>query len=165
MRQIIRPLAGFAVASLLVLGVTSAAVGHGTTDAASTISIPNFTTAQLSASAGDNWIVQDGNLSGQRHSTLSIISPTNISGLTEAWHVKLAETRQQAAPALPGESPQLEYNGTLFTQDQYGGVYALNATTGQQIWEYTPHLPSYHIPKSYGNALFKPTNAIGPSRG
>ena len=165
MRQIIRPLVGFAVASLLVLGVTSAAVGHGTTDAASTISIPNFTTAQLSASAGDNWIVQEGNLSGQRHSTLSIISPTNISGLTEAWHIKLAETRKQATPGLPGEAPQLEYNGTLFAEDEYGGVYALNAATGQQIWEYAPHLPTYHIPASYGNALFKPTNAIGPTRG
>ena len=89
--KLVRPLAGLAVASLLVLGVTSAAVGHVSTHAASAISIPDFSTAQLAAPAGDNWIVQEGNLGGQRYSTLKIISPTNISGLTEAWHVKLAE--------------------------------------------------------------------------
>jgi len=165
MRQIVRPLVGLAVASLLVLGVTSAAVGRVSTHAASAISIPDFSTAQLAAPAGDNWIVQEGNLGGQRYSSLNIISPTNISGLTEAWHVKLAETRKQAPPALPGEAGQLEYNGTLFTEDQYGGVYALNATTGQQIWEYSPRLPVYHLPSSDGDALFKPTNATESTRG
>lgn len=159
MKRIVRPLLGLAAASALVLGVTSAATGHVSTHAVSGVSIPNFSAAQLLAPAGNNWIVQEGNLFGQRNSSLSIITPMNISGMTEAWHVKLTETRKQAQPALPGEAPQLEYNGVLFTEDEYGGVYALNATTGQQIWEFSPRLPVYHIPASDGDALFKPTNA------
>src|ERR1700678_3074989 len=117
MKRIVRPLVGFAVVSGLVLGVTSAAVGHVSKNAASAISIPNFSTAQLTASAGDNWIVQEANLWGQRHSTLSIISPTNISGMTEAWHVKLTENIIEPLLTLPGEAPQLEYDGTIFAED------------------------------------------------
>ena len=165
MKRIVRPLLGLAAASALVLGVTSAATGHVSTHAVSGVSIPNFSAAQLLAPAGNNWIVQEGNLFGQRNSSLSIITPMNISGMTEAWHVKLTETRKQAQPALPGEAPQLEYNGVLFTEDEYGGVYALNATTGQQIWEFSPRLPVYHIPPSDSNALFKVTNATESTRG
>lgn len=152
MKHVARALVGIAVGAVLTLAVTSAAVGHVSNHAVSGIWIPNFSSAALTASAGDNWIVQEGNLWGQRHSTLSIITPSNISGITEAWHVKLLESVTHPAALLPGEAPQLEYDGTLFAEDQYGGVYALNATTGQQIWQYTPHLPTYHIPPSDSTA-------------
>jgi quinohemoprotein ethanol dehydrogenase len=144
MRRIVRPFVGVAVASVLVLGVTSAAVGH--TSKSASISIPNFSTAALSAPAGDNWIVQSGNLAGQRHSSLNIITPTNITGMSEAWHVKLTESITEPLLQLPGEAPQLEYNGTTFAEDEYGGVFALNATTGQQLWTYQPHSKKLVIP-------------------
>jgi glucose dehydrogenase len=148
MKRIARPLVGVAIASVLVLGVTSAAVGHVAKQNVSGISIPNFSTAQLLAPAGDNWIVQEGNLWGQRYSTLKIITPMNVSGLSEAFHVKLTEPVKQPPPPIEGEAPQLEYNGTLFAEDQYGGIYALNATTGQEVWQYNPSLPKIHVPAS-----------------
>ncbi len=161
MTRFLRRFVGLAIGSALVLGVTSAAVANVSQHAASAISIPSFSTSQLLAPAGTHWIAQEGNLYGQRYSTLKIITPTTISGLSEAWHVKLAEPVKQIAPGLPGEAPQLEYNGTVFAEDQYGGIYALNATTGQQIWEYNPHPPVYHIPASdspnIGGAVFKQT--------
>jgi glucose dehydrogenase len=165
MKRIVRPLLGFGVMTALVLGVTSTAVGHVSKHATSVISIPNFSTAQLSAPAGANWIVQEGNLFGQRYSTLKIITPTNISGLTEAWHIKLTEPVKHIIPSLPGESPQLEYNGTVFTMDLYEGIYALNATTGQEIWQYNPPQPKYDIPASDQAALIKTTGPWQSARG
>jgi len=155
MRRTRRCVAGAVVASVLLFGLSSGAIAHVSTHAASVISIPNFSTSQLVAPPGANWIVQEGNLFGQRYSTLKIITPANISGLTEAWHVKLAETVKHPLPTGAGEAPQLEYNGTLFTQDEYGGIYALSATTGQEIWQYQPHLPVYHVPASDGVAALK----------
>jgi quinohemoprotein ethanol dehydrogenase len=145
MKQIVRPVVGIAVVSALLLGVVSGAVGHPAKNT-SAISIPNFSVSDLTASAGDNWIVQEGNLWGQRHSSLSIVTPTNVIGMTEAWHVKLTETISEPLLQLPGEAPQLEYNGTMFAEDEYGGVFALNATTGQQIWTYQPHSKKLIIP-------------------
>jgi len=146
MKRIVRPFVGLAVVSGLVLSVTSAAVAHVSSKTTSGISIPNFSSSDLTASPGDNWIVQEGNLYGQRHSTLSIVTPSNVAGMTEAWHVKLSESITEPLLQLPGEAPQLEYNGTTFAEDEYGGVFALNATTGQQVWVYQPDSKKLVIP-------------------
>jgi glucose dehydrogenase len=146
MKRVFLPIVGIAVTSLLVLTAASTALGRVGKTTVAAISIPNFSASQLLATPSDNWIVQEGNLYGQRHSSLSIITPKNIAGLTEAWHVKLTEPISEPLLQLPGEAPQLEYNGTLFAEDEYGGVFALNATTGQQIWDFSPGSKKLSIP-------------------
>jgi glucose dehydrogenase len=165
MKRLVRQLAGVGIASALLLGLTSGAVGHVSKNAVSGVSIPNFSTAQLLAPAGNNWIVQEGNLFGQRNSSLGIITPTNISGMTEAWHVKLTESITEPLLQLPGEAPQLEYNGTIFAEDEYGGVFALNATTGQQVWVYQPHSKKLTIPAKDSPALVKIAGPWASTRG
>ena len=81
MKRFVRLLVGLGVVTGLVLGVTSAAVGHVSKHAASAISIPSFSTSQLLAPAGSNWIVQEGNLYGQRYSSLKIINADERLGL------------------------------------------------------------------------------------
>lgn len=138
-------LLGGVAAVVVALGVTAAAVAHVGTSGRAAASIPAFQTSDLTATPTDNWITQEGNLAGNRYSGLTDISASNVTGLKLAWHVKL--TSSVLEPPIGGaEAPQLEYNGTIFVEDQTGRVYARNATTGAPIWLYEPHNGALDIP-------------------
>jgi alcohol dehydrogenase (cytochrome c) len=150
---------------VLALSVTTAAAfGHVSKNQRAAISIPAFSTSELLAPAGDNWIVQSGNLYGQRNSTLNTITTANIADATEAWHVKLSTKHSEPLLQLPGEAPQLEYNGTVFAEDQYGRVYALDATTGAQMWVYEPLSKKLTIPAKV-QGVFKVAGPWASTRG
>jgi quinohemoprotein ethanol dehydrogenase len=153
-----------AVGLVALLSVTAGAVAHigGTQRAA--ITIPAFSTSDLDATPGNNWIVQQGNLSGQRHSSLTGISPSNVSGLKQAWHVKITTATAEPLLQLGGEAPQIEYNGTIFAEDEYGRVYARNATTGAAIWVYEPHSKKINIPAK-DQGVFKIAGPWASTRG
>src|SRR4051812_26147717 len=90
MRRIARPLVGLGVVGALVLSLATVAVARVSTSHAPKVTAPPaFTDEQLNAPAGDDWIVQAGNLQGQRHSTLTDITPANVAGMKQAFHVKL----------------------------------------------------------------------------
>ena len=60
---------------------------------------------------------------GQRHSTLTQITPANVSGVKLAWHVKLtAPNVGDPLLTFTSEAPELEYQGTLFAEDQFGRI-------------------------------------------
>ena len=153
------------IAAVTVLTVTAVAVAHvGKTQKGSDISIPQFSTSDLTAAPGDNWIVQQGNLSGQRHSSLTHLSASNVSGLKQAWHTKLTTKTSEPLLQLGGEAPQIEYNGTIFAEDQYGRVYAKNATTGAPLWVYEPHSKKITIPAK-DQGVFKIAGPWASTRG
>jgi glucose dehydrogenase len=92
---------------------------------------PNFTGAQLAAPAGANWLGFGGSSYGQRYSTLNAIKVGNANKLAVAWKTDLGEPKGQNTAGA------LEYNGTFYIPSVQGDIFALNATTGQQIWKYT----------------------------
>jgi quinohemoprotein ethanol dehydrogenase len=164
MTRLSRPAIGLVIASALILGVTGAALGHTSGKQAAKVTIPVFQTSDLTATPADNWISQSGNLFGQRNSSLSQVTPSNISGLKQAWHVVLKTSTAEPLLQLNGEAPQLEYNGTLFAEDQYGRVYARNATTGAQTWVYEPHSTKLIIPAK-NQGVFKIAGPWASTRG
>jgi quinohemoprotein ethanol dehydrogenase len=151
------------IATTAVLTVTAVAVAHVGANKAS-INIPTFQTSDFSATPGDNWIVQEGNLAGQRHSSLTGISAANVTGLKQVWHVKLTTPTAEPLLQLGGEAPQLEYNGTIFAEDEYGRVYARNATTGASTWVYEPHSKKINIPAK-DQGVFKIAGPWASTRG
>jgi PQQ-dependent dehydrogenase (methanol/ethanol family) len=159
-----RPVVGIPIVALLVLGVAGAAAGHPS-KSQTAAAIPAFSVAQLKALPGDDWIVQSGNLYGQRNSTLKTITPANIGTAVEAWHVKLASSHAEPLLQLPGEAPQLEYKGTVYGEDQYGRVFALNATTGAQLWVFEPNSHKLDIPSRIQSKLFKVAGPWASTRG
>jgi quinohemoprotein ethanol dehydrogenase len=165
MKRFVRPMIAVPILTACVLSVTAVAFGHLSKGQRTAISIPAFSTAQLLAPAGDNWIVQSGNLFGQRNSSLTTISLDNIATASEAWHVKLQTNTKEPLLQLPGEPPQLEYNGTLFAEDQYGRVYALDATSGQQLWVYEPHSKKLKVPAKGQSSFFKVAGPWASTRG
>jgi glucose dehydrogenase len=149
MKWIARPVTGVAIGAALVLVLAAVASGRVSSTHSLKVSIPAFSSDDLNKNAGDDWIAAAGNLGGQRHSSLDSIKTSNVSGLKLAWHVRLNEPRPKGEDPqgfLPGEAAQVEYKGTLFAQDQYGRVYALDAKTGKQLWYFEPHNPKTPTP-------------------
>ena len=144
--------------------VLALAVGVLTTSAESgrktlkTISpAPAWSDAQLSAPAGDNWLEYYGDLSADRYSSLNQITTSNVSQLKQVWQMSLGTCTASIIagnPVVPGapngtsnnptncgsmESNPVAVDGVLYTTNApLGQVFAIDAATGNIIWEYTP---------------------------
>jgi glucose dehydrogenase len=124
-------LAGAAIVFAALAGSASAAI--------KTIApAPAFTAAQLSAPAGSDWIVVHGDLASQNYSTLNEINTGNVSGLKLAWSSHLGGTCTATNKSCGAEGNALVYQGVMFLEDGAGNTSALDATTGQHLWDYHP---------------------------
>jgi quinohemoprotein ethanol dehydrogenase len=108
-----------------------------TAGAQSTISpAPAFTPGQEQQVAGADWITVGGGLNSARHSILTQITSSNVSGLKLAWTGTF--NLPKAAAAVPEEGGALAYQGVLYMPDGLNAVQALDGTTGKALWNYTP---------------------------
>jgi quinohemoprotein ethanol dehydrogenase len=81
--------------------------------------------------AADQWTQAGHDWAGTFHSSLKDINTTNVASLGFAWDYKLGTHRGlEATPIVVA--------GVLYTSGNFGRVYALDATTGRQIWVYDP---------------------------
>jgi len=134
------------IGAAMVLALTVAGAGNSTRDAATAYSAPPaFTAAQMATPAGADWIDSNGNSLGQRYSSLKQINRGNVGQLQVAWQVTLPEP-----PTGGSESSGLEYGGLYYFIASSDDVYALNATTGQTVWEWQPPTKQSSSPKGLG---------------
>ena len=118
----------------------SFAIPYGTshTTATAITAAPAFTSAQLNATPGADWIANGGSINNQRYSSLNQITSANVAGLKEAWHIHL--NGSGVAAKYSAEATPLVYKGVMYIATGNDDVFALDATTGQQIWEYQSHI-------------------------
>ncbi len=74
------------------------------------------------------WPTYAGNVNGNRHSALSAIDTASVEHLQAAW--------SQALPYSPLETTPLVSDGIMYVTSP-NQVYALDATTGAEIWNFT----------------------------
>ena len=75
-----------------------------------------------------------------RHSPLVAINKSNVSELGLAWSTPLKSTRGlEATPIVK--------NGIMYVTSTWSRVFALNAKTGDIIWNYDPMVPREWAPK------------------
>ena len=123
----------FALGLLLVV-VPAASARFDGSAAARAVAItpaPAFTPAEQYAYAGANWLTAAGGITDDRYSTLSQINTSNVANLKIAWQIHLG------FKPLPGESAEgnaVVYNGVMYLPSGTDKIYALDATTGQQLW-------------------------------
>lgn len=90
---------------------------------------------------------------GQRWSPLNKINDKNVKSLVPAFTFSFGGEKMRGQEAQP-----LVHNGVLYTTASYSRAYALNATTGEQIWKYEHRLPEGILPccdvVNRGGALF-----------
>jgi alcohol dehydrogenase (cytochrome c) len=85
-----------------------------------------------SASEPQNWLTYSGNYNGNRHSTLSQITPDNVKNLELQW-VSQVLSRGNSDK---WEASPLVVDGVLYTVRPPNEVVALDAVTGRAFWIY-----------------------------
>lgn len=98
---------------------------------------PRFTAEDLTAPPSDNWITNGGDLYNRRYSPLDQIDTSNIGDLKLEWVTSLGSGLEFK---YSGEATPLVYDGVMFNITGADVVQAIDATSGEIIWEYTPQL-------------------------
>lgn len=98
---------------------------------------PDFTAEQLLEPPSGNWITNGGNIYNGRYSPLEQINNSNVGDLKLEWVTSLGSGLEFK---YSGEATPLVYDGVMFNITGAHVVQALDAKTGEIIWEYTPQL-------------------------
>jgi quinohemoprotein ethanol dehydrogenase len=100
---------------------------------------PEFTSEELETAPADNWVTNGGDVSNDRFSSLDEIDTENVAELKGDWMTKIGSDATSAKFSAEGQA--LEYEGTIYIPDGADDVFALDASTGEKLWTYEPHLP------------------------
>ncbi|MGB9068630.1 MAG: PQQ-binding-like beta-propeller repeat protein [Candidatus Acidiferrales bacterium] len=118
--------------------------------------ISRVTDALLDHPPPDDWLLWRRTYDDFGFSPLKQINRSSVSDLRVAWAWSLPNGQNEATP--------LEHDGVLFV-DSYGDkVQALNAVTGDLLWQYSRQLPSdarLSVKRNlslYGDRLYVPTS-------
>ena len=80
-----------------------------------------------------DWLMVNRTFDQQRFSPLAQINKSNVAQLRMAWSRGLPNGTQESTPIV--------YNGVMYVNVPGGSIMALDATTGDAIWEYTRKYP------------------------
>src|ERR1700723_130990 len=80
-----------------------------------------------------DWPYNGGDLWNRRFQSIDQITPPNVSELKPAWIFHTGT----GGPTKAMEMTPLVVNGVMYVTDGVDDVFALNPTTGEQIWKYT----------------------------
>jgi alcohol dehydrogenase (cytochrome c) len=84
-----------------------------------------------------NQIVTNGmGLQGQRYSTLDILNTDNIKDLRPVWAMSFGGEKQRGQQAQP-----MIKDGVMYVTASYSRVFAVDARTGKELWQYDARLP------------------------
>jgi PQQ-dependent dehydrogenase (methanol/ethanol family) len=125
------------VATLACLGLSFQA-------AAAEDAFPQVTDAMLQAPAADDWLMWRRTLDSWGYSPLDQIDRDNVDKLRLVW------TRDLATGT--GEITPLAYNGVLYVPQARDVIEALDAVTGDLLWDYRREIPEGLYQQVGGNA-------------
>ncbi|MET0293171.1 MAG: PQQ-dependent dehydrogenase, methanol/ethanol family [Steroidobacteraceae bacterium] len=88
-----------------------------------------------------NWMAHGGSQRAQRFSTLDQISVDTVSRLKPAWSLDFDTYRGQ-------EATPLVVDGIAYVTTAWSKVYAVDAKTGKQLWQFDPQVPGASAAKN-----------------
>jgi alcohol dehydrogenase (cytochrome c) len=107
----------------------SAAKADGSADGAVDGLIDVQQSALLQKAIKDNWVSYNGDYTGRRYSSLTEVTPANVSRLGKAWVFRMPSAGMlQVTPVVVA--------GVMFVT-RSNDAYALDAQTGKQLWHHT----------------------------
>ena len=118
--------------SLLVVAIFAAALAPMVL-----AQVKNFapvTDQMLLNPAPEDWLMFSRTYDAQRFSPLNQVNKQNVNQLTMAWSRGLGQGSTETIPTV--------YKGVMYVNVPGGAVQALDATTGDLIWEYQRPAPS-----------------------
>ena len=116
------------------------------------------TDALLNDPPPSEWLIWRRTYDDHGFSPLKQINKSNVGDLRVAWSWSLPNGQNEATP--------LEHDGVLFVHSYGDKVQALNAATGDLLWQYSRQLPSdarVTVKRNmslYGNRLYVPTSDV-----
>lgn len=110
-----------------------------------TASLPALavTDADLAADATttDNVLTYGMGYQGQRYSPLDRINKETVKKLVPAWTLSFGGEKQRGQ-----ESQPIVVDGTLYVTGSYSRIWAVDARTGEEKWQYDARLPEGILP-------------------
>ncbi len=98
-----------------------------------------------------NWLTYYGAYDGQRYSTLDQINSSNVKALTPVWEFQCGSVGMHSgASTYSFEASPLVVDGIMYLTGWDGWVWALDATTGVELWRYHRASP-YDVRLCSGN--------------
>jgi alcohol dehydrogenase (cytochrome c) len=124
------PVQGAAPAAPAAVPATAAAATGGTGPGASDFAATATNTA--------DWILPAKDYSGNRYTDLPGVTPQSVGKMTPAWTFKISDPG-------PMEVAPLIWHGTMYVTSAHDHVYAIDAATGAQKWEFVdnPHVIAF----------------------
>jgi alcohol dehydrogenase (cytochrome c) len=133
--------------ALLIVGVAAVAAVAAFAATRGATPIPAFSTSQLTAVPGNDWLTSRGDIWNRQFSSLDTINQSNVGQLKLAWHTRVAVPGKKANfTGVSDEAEPVVYNGTMYMPDSKGNVFAFDAATGERLWYYTPKYPKGFAP-------------------
>ncbi len=86
--------------------------------------------------AEGDWVSLGGNYMQQHYSHLDLINVDNVKDLGFAWEYDARSPVGRVPHGL--EATPFVVDGIMYTSGAWGFVHALDARTGEAIWEYDP---------------------------
>jgi alcohol dehydrogenase (cytochrome c) len=88
----------------------------------------------LQSPVGKDWVTNGGNMTNERYSTLKQIDTTNAKQLKGAWMTRLKGSGLGGKYSF--EATPLIKDGVMYISTGNDDVFALNAKTGEILWEH-----------------------------
>src|SRR5260370_39829422 len=91
------------------------------------------TDAMLRSPPASDWLMWRRTFDGYGYSPLDQINKNNVKDLQVAWSLSMVPAATETTPII--------HDGVLYIFNYANQIQALNAATGDLIWEYNRHLP------------------------
>lgn len=96
----------------------------------------------LNDATSTNQVVTNGmGYQAHRYSPLDQINTTNVKNLVPAWSFSFGGEKQRGQ-----EATALVHNGVIYISASYSRVFAIDAKTGDKLWEWDARLPEGILP-------------------
>jgi len=90
----------------------------------------------------ENWLTYYGAYDGNRYSKLDQINTENVKRLTPAWVFQFGSQGLHAGPSTYAfEATPIVVDGVMYVSGWDGWVWAVDARTGKQLWQYKHAIP------------------------
>ena len=132
-RLVAAAMAKWLTAAVLIGGLLGPSLAAGQDAARSSAEFVPVTDAMLQEPAPEDWPMWRRTLDSWGYSPLDQIDTENVHRLALVWARPLAERTAEITP--------LAYGGVLYVPNTSDLIQALDATTGNLIWEYQRELP------------------------
>lgn len=106
------------------------------------------TNDSFSYDTGNDWPVYGGDRAGNRYSPLNQINKDNVKDLEVAWVYDARDNKEDSLSNKGGsiQCQPIVVNGVLYGTSPELKLFAIDATTGEELWKFNPVVDGKRIP-------------------